>query len=131
MPEVLHFCWIFHTMFSIIMSNFKETVIDRFISAYENGMTPNPCIDCNKYLKFDELFLRARQLDYDYIVTGHYARIEFDAVTQRYLLKKALDSSKDQSYVLYTMTQEQLAHTLFPLGNMKKSEVRVLAEEQT
>ncbi len=109
---------------------FKETVIDRFISAYENGMTPNPCIDCNKYLKFDELFLRARQLDYDYVVTGHYAQIEFDEASQRYLLKKALDISKDQSYVLYTMTQEQLAHALFPLGNMKKSEVRILAEEQ-
>lgn len=109
-------------------SRFKEDVIDRFVFAYENGRTPNPCIDCNKYLKFDKLFQRAQELDYDFIVTGHYAQIEYDNQTGRYLLKKAVDLSKDQSYVLYSMTQEQLAHTLFPLGGMKKSEVRAVAE---
>lgn len=107
---------------------FKEEVIDRFIAAYENGMTPNPCIDCNRYLKFGRLFLRAKELDYDYVVTGHYARVEFDSSSGRYLLKKAPDLHKDQSYVLYAMTQEQLAHALFPLGGLQKPEVRAIAE---
>lgn len=110
-------------------ARFKEDVIDRFIAAYENGMTPNPCIDCNRYLKFDKLHHRACELGYDYVVTGHYARIEYDSVKKRYLLKKAVDETKDQSYVLYSMTQEQLAHTLFPLGKMHKTEVRKIAEE--
>lgn len=98
--------------------------------AYENGMTPNPCIACNRYLKFDELYRRARELGYDYVVTGHYAHIEKDVSSGRYLLKKALDSDKDQSYVLYALTQEQLAHTQFPLGGMTKHEVRRIAESQ-
>lgn len=109
---------------------FKEDVIHRFVSAYENGMTPNPCIDCNRYLKFDKMYLRAKELGYDYVVTGHYARIEKDSEYGRYLLKKAADLAKDQSYVLYTLTQEQLAHTQFPLGAMAKPEVRKTAEEQ-
>ena len=107
---------------------FEEDVIERFIVAYENGVTPNPCIDCIRYLKFDKLYRRAKELGYDYVATGHYARIEQDAASGRYLLKKALDIDKDQSYVLYTMTQDQLAHTLFPLGNKKKAEVRKIAE---
>lgn len=107
---------------------FREDVIDRFVRAYETGATPNPCIDCNRYLKFEKLFLRARELSYDYVVTGHYARIEHDEASGRYLLKKAVDETKDQSYVLYSMTQQQLAHTLFPLGGMKKTEVREIAE---
>lgn len=107
---------------------FKEDVIERFIAAYENGITPNPCIDCNRYLKFDKLYHRAKELGYDYVVTGHYARIEMDEASGRYLLKKALDSDKDQSYVLYALTQEQLAHTQFPLGSMTKPEVRSIAE---
>lgn len=108
---------------------FREDVIDRFVSAYENGMTPNPCIDCNRYLKFEKLFVRAKELGCDYVVTGHYARIVYDSATGRYLLKKAADPAKDQSYVLYSMTQEQLAHTLFPLGEMEKSQVRRIARE--
>ncbi|MGN0136461.1 tRNA 2-thiouridine(34) synthase MnmA [Anaerotignum sp.] len=107
---------------------FRECVIDPFIQAYETGKTPNPCIDCNRYLKFEKLFQRMKELDYDYVVTGHYARIEYDKDSGRYLLKKALDGAKDQSYVLYMMTQEQLQHTLFPLGNMTKPEVRRIAE---
>ncbi|MGM9645781.1 MAG: tRNA 2-thiouridine(34) synthase MnmA [Eubacteriales bacterium] len=107
--------------------DFKEKVIDRFINSYENGMTPNPCIDCNRYMKFDKLYERAKVLGCDYIVTGHYARIEKNG--DKYLLKKALDESKDQSYVLYNLTQEQLAHTLFPLGEMKKTETRKIADE--
>ena len=109
---------------------FHEDVIARFISAYENGRTPNPCIDCNRYLKFDKLYHRAKELDRDFVVTGHYARIEQDTETGRYLLKKAVDPAKDQSYVLYSLTQEQLAHTLFPLGSMTKPDVRKIAEEQ-
>ncbi|MCM1273364.1 MAG: tRNA 2-thiouridine(34) synthase MnmA [Clostridium sp.] len=108
---------------------FKECVIDRFVSSYENGMTPNPCINCNRHLKFDELFRACRELGYDYIATGHYAQISRNEITGRYELKKAADVSKDQSYVLYSLTQEQLSHTLFPLGSMTKSEVRTLAEE--
>ncbi|MCM1102650.1 MAG: tRNA 2-thiouridine(34) synthase MnmA [Clostridium sp.] len=109
---------------------FREDVIDRFVSAYENGMTPNPCIDCNRYLKFDKLYRRAEELGYENVVTGHYARIERDASTGRYLLRKALDPNKDQSYVLYSLTQEQLAHTLFPLGDKKKEDVRAIAQAQ-
>ncbi len=109
---------------------FKETVIDRFVAAYERGATPNPCIDCNRFLKFGRLFRRAKELEYDRIATGHYARIEKDGGSGRYLLKKALDADKDQSYVLYAMTQEQLEHTVFPLGGMKKSEVRAIAAEK-
>lgn len=109
---------------------FNEEVIQRFIKAYENGMTPNPCIDCNKHLKFDKLFLRAKELGYYYVVTGHYARIEKDEVTGRYILRKSLNKEKDQSYVLYSMTQEQLKHTLFPLGEMEKTRVREIAQEQ-
>ena len=108
--------------------DFKGQVIDRFIAAYERGATPNPCIDCNRYLKFERLYERARILGCDAIVTGHYARIEQE--NGRWLLKKSLDESKDQSYVLYSLTQEQLAHTRLPLGVMHKSETRRIAEEQ-
>ncbi|MFB0920416.1 MAG: tRNA 2-thiouridine(34) synthase MnmA, partial [Oscillospiraceae bacterium] len=109
---------------------FREQVIDRFASAYARGDTPNPCIDCNRYIKFNELLDRALVLDMDYISTGHYARVEYDNNTGRYLLKKATDSTKDQSYVLFGLTQEQLKRTLLPLGSLNKSEVRRLAEEQ-
>lgn len=106
---------------------FREKVIEKFVRSYESGETPNPCIDCNRYMKFDKLYERVRILGCEYIVTGHYARIEYDG--ERYVLKKALDETKDQSYVLYSLTQEQLAHTLFPLGNMRKIEVREIAEK--
>jgi tRNA-specific 2-thiouridylase len=104
-------------------------VIRRFIDTYVEGGTPNPCIDCNRYIKFDALQQRMRELDFDYVVTGHYANIDFDPQSGRFLLKKGLDSTKDQSYVLYHLTQEQLAHTLFPLGNLPKTQVRELAEQ--
>lgn len=108
---------------------FKEDVMDRFVDAYEHGATPNPCIDCNRYLKFDKMFQRMRELEYDYIVTGHYARVEYDEEKNRYLLKKAVDDTKDQSYVLYMLTQEQLAHISLPLGGLHKTEVREIAEK--
>lgn len=109
---------------------FRECVIDKFIRTYESGATPNPCIDCNRYLKFDKLFHRAKELAYDFVVTGHYARVAYDAASGRYILKKAQDASKDQSYVLYTMSQEQLSHTKFPLGELEKCQVRAIAQEQ-
>ena len=112
---------------------FKKDVIDNFNDQYLKGLTPNPCIDCNRYLKFDAFFERAKMLECDYIATGHYARIAFDDKSGRYLLKKAISgeggNEKDQSYVLYNLTQEQLKHTIFPLGEMRKSEVRQAAEE--
>lgn len=110
-------------------AEFRTQVMDRFARAYEAGCTPNPCIDCNRYLKFDRLYRRARELGIGYVVTGHYARIQ-RGENGRYLLKKGLDPGKDQSYVLYAMTQEQLAHTQFPLGELHKQEVRRIAQEQ-
>ncbi len=109
-----------------LKEDFKEKVIDNFIYCYEHGMTPNPCIECNRYLKFDKLFTKAKELSCDYVVTGHYARIE--ETPDGFVLKKAVDDSKDQSYVLYSLTQEQLKHTLFPLGGLTKVEARELAE---
>ncbi|MCL2064271.1 MAG: tRNA 2-thiouridine(34) synthase MnmA [Candidatus Cloacimonetes bacterium] len=110
--------------------DFKTEVIDRFMKAYLEGATPNPCIDCNHYVKFPKFLSRAVQFDIDYVVTGHYAKIEYDKQTNRFLLKKAKDESKDQSYFLYTLTQEQLSKTIFPLGNLYKSEVREIARKQ-
>ncbi|WMJ24441.1 tRNA 2-thiouridine(34) synthase MnmA [Paludicola sp. MB14-C6] len=106
---------------------FEEQVINRFTQSYLNGETPNPCIDCNRYIKFDALMKRAEQLNQDYVATGHYARREYDKESGRYLLKKAKDSSKDQTYVLYSLTQEQLSKILFPLGDLEKSQVREIA----
>ncbi len=108
---------------------FRRQVISNFVSQYESGRTPNPCIDCNRCLKFDKLYERARVLGCEYIVTGHYARIE--QRSGEFFLKKALDEQKDQSYVLYFLSQEQLAHTMFPLGEMVKQEVRALAKENS
>lgn len=109
--------------------DFAGQVIDRFVAAYEEGATPNPCIDCNRYMKFAKLYQRAKELDCDFIVTGHYARVQYDEASGRWLLKKARNAAKDQSYVLYFLTQEQLAHTQFPLGECEsKDEVRQMAE---
>ncbi len=107
---------------------FRENVMQNFADSYLCGQTPNPCIDCNRYVKFDKMLRRAIELEFDYIATGHYAINEYDENTGRYLLKRPKDRSKDQTYVLYSLTQFQLAHTLFPLGNLEKSQVRILAE---
>lgn len=110
--------------------DFAGQVIDRFVAAYESGATPNPCIDCNRYMKFEKLYQRARELGCDTIVTGHYARISYDEKRGRWLLLRAANRAKDQSYVLYFMSQEQLAHTRFPLGEYRdKEQVRELAEK--
>lgn len=107
---------------------FREQVMLPFCEAYRRARTPNPCIECNRRMKFDALFRRAGELGCEKIVTGHYARIA--RAGERYILQKALDETKDQSYVLYAMTQRELAHTLFPLGAMRKSETRAIAETQ-
>ncbi len=106
---------------------FSEQVISRFINAYENLETPNPCIFCNRFIKFGKLIDYGIDKGYSHIATGHYAQIENE--NGRYLLKKGKDRSKDQSYVLYTLTQYQLSHTLFPLGGLTKTEAREIAEE--
>lgn len=108
--------------------DFREKVIDKFVASYLAGRTPNPCIDCNRYLKFSRLCRRAAELGCDVLVTGHYARIQQE--NGLWCLKKALDPEKDQSYVLYQMDQDQLAHTRFPLGELTKPEVRAIAAEQ-
>ena len=108
---------------------FYEKVIKSFIDTYIKGGTPNPCIVCNKNLKFGAMLDLAIEKGFDYIATGHYARIEKDESTGRYLLKKGLDPNKDQSYVLYCLTQHQLSHTLFPLGSITKDDVRQKADE--
>ena len=110
-------------------ADFQEQIIEKFVRVYEAGGTPNPCIDCNKYMKFRHLLDWAQAHGLDYVVTGHYARVEQDAATGRWLLKKGLDEGKDQSYVLYNLTQEQLAHVRLPLGALHKTEVRAIAEE--
>lgn len=106
---------------------FRSQVIDRFIAAYEAGRTPNPCIDCNRYLKFGKLLHRAAELDCRWVATGHYARVE--ERNGRYLLKRAADPAKDQTYFLACLTQARLAHVKFPLGELTKSEVRQLARQ--
>lgn len=111
-------------------TDFCKNVVEPFISDYENGLTPNPCIRCNRTLKFGFFADEGKKLGYDYTVTGHYARIRFDEASGRYLLYKALDSSKDQSYFLAFMTQKQLSSTLFPLGELTKEQVRQIAQEQ-
>jgi tRNA-specific 2-thiouridylase len=118
---------------------FGTDVIDYFCNAYANGETPNPCIECNRRLKFGKLLHRAKELDCEKIATGHYARIEHTNASAksdikgannssgRFLLKKAVDLRKDQSYVLYNLTRSQLEKTLFPLGSLTKPEVREIA----
>lgn len=109
---------------------FAETVIADFVRTYEQGGTPNPCIVCNFYLKFGEMAKAAKQLGCDTIVTGHYARVDRCPETGRYLLQRAADPEKDQSYFLYRLTQEQLSQIQFPLGVYHKKEIRKLAAEQ-
>lgn len=113
--------------------NFKEAfrreVMDRFAAAYQRGETPNPCIDCNRYIKFAKLMHRGEEIGFPYVATGHYARVEQDGVTGRWLLKKGLDENKDQSYMLYSLTQWELSRLLLPLGGLTKEETRRLAEE--
>ena len=107
---------------------FRTKVIQSFADEYMRGLTPNPCIECNTHLKFGKLVLRAKELGCSYVVTGHYARVSFDR--KKYHLLRGLDASKDQSYVLYTLTQEQLSMLRLPLGEFTKDEVRKIAAQQ-
>ena len=116
-----------HLVFEL-KEDFSQFVIADFINKYFIGKTPNPCIECNKHIKFGKMIELALQNGYDKIATGHYARIEKNDAG-RYILRKAVDDSKDQSYVLYGLTQEQLARVLFPLGEYTKPEIRKKAEE--
>ena len=109
---------------------FQETVMDPFVACYEEGRTPNPCIQCNKALKFGAMLDKALQLGCDCVVSGHYARIRFDEESGRYLLYKAADRAKDQTYFLACLSQHQLAHIRFPLGELTKEEVRQIAQQQ-
>ena len=107
-----------------LKDTFRSKVIDVFMNEYLRGRTPNPCLLCNRDLKFDLLWQRARELDAHYVATGHYARVEYDEEHQQYQLLRAVDQRKDQSYFLFTLSQAQLARTLFPVGHLTKDEVR-------
>src|SRR5437762_918381 len=108
---------------------FERDVVQPFVEEYLSGRTPIPCSLCNNHLKFDQLLIVAKQIGADALATGHYARIEFDETTGRWLLKRATDRSKDQTYFLFGLTQEQLSRTRFPLGSMTKPQVRELARQ--
>lgn len=109
---------------------FKEHVIDKFVSEYKTGRTPNPCIECNRYLKFGKMYELAKKLDCYYIATGHYAKIEYSQKYKSYVLAKSRNEQKDQSYVLYPIEKELLSHIIFPLDNFEsKEKVRQIAKE--
>lgn len=113
-----------------ITEEFQNTIVKDFINQYKNAKTPNPCVICNRKIKFKNLLEKAEELDCDYVATGHYATVESEKKSdKRALLKKAKDKNKDQSYMLYRMTQEQLKKVLFPLGNFSKEQIREMAKD--
>lgn len=118
-----------HTVFDF-QEMFTNSVMDPFVTCYESGLTPNPCIRCNKTMKFGTMLDKALELGCEYVVSGHYARILFDKDSGRYLLYKAADKAKDQTYFLACLSQHQLAHIRFPLGSLTKEEVRAIAQQQ-
>ena len=126
--SVCHRLGIPHYTFNFT-GDFDREVIEPFVKSYEQGRTPNPCIDCNRRLKFQRLYHRALELGCDYIATGHYVR-RVEEADGTVTLHKALDADKEQSYVLYNMTQEQLRRTLFPLGELTKPQVREIAQRE-
>jgi len=107
----------------------NEYIIDNFTDEYLSGRTPNPCVRCNQHLKFGTLYDYVRAMGAEYLATGHYGKIEFDSSRERFVMKKAVDERKDQSYFLYSMKKETLPHVLFPLGGLTKQEVRDLARK--
>jgi len=109
---------------------FDRKVIENFVREYSLGYTPNPCVACNKYIKFNSFVEKIKPLKADFISTGHYAKVEFDKNYNRYLLKRAKDSKKDQTYFLYNTSQEVLSKTLFPLADLEKEEVRQIAKDE-
>ncbi len=126
--EVCHHLGIPHRMIDA-QSEFSHDIISDFITQFHLGRTPNPCIKCNELIKFNLLLRYARANEFDFLATGHYARIYYDEQSSRYHLKKGIDESKDQSYFLYRLTQDQMKSILFPLGDMRKIEVRGIARE--
>ena len=128
--DAAYVCWQLGIPFESLCCTreFENTVIKNFIREYEVGRTPNPCIVCNRRMKFELLLELARERGFDFLATGHYARITQDRDSNRWQLRKARDESKDQSYVLYMLTQEQLAFLRFPLGDLSKAEARTVAE---
>ena len=112
-----------------LQEEFKGKVIENFVKEYEAGHTPNPCVFCNKNIKFGDLFDKADELGCDYIATGHYALIEYNDEMDRYDLKKASNSDKDQTYVMYNLSQEKLSRILFPIGKYNKDQIRGIAEK--
>jgi tRNA-specific 2-thiouridylase len=117
--------YVFH-----LEEEFEKEVVRYFCEEYAKGKTPNPCILCNEKIKFGSFLKKALELEADFVATGHYARLDFDERTGRHLLKKGVDSKKDQSYVLFSLTQDQFGHTLFPLGELRKEDVRKMALQQ-
>jgi tRNA-specific 2-thiouridylase len=113
-----------------LSKEFDRQVMADFVTCYQQGLTPNPCIQCNRNLKFGAFLEQAQKIGCHYIVTGHYAQIE-QLESGRFCLKKAADEGKDQTYFLYTMTQEQLSHTKFPLGKLTKAQAREIAQAQS
>jgi tRNA-specific 2-thiouridylase len=113
-----------------LKEEFEKEVVKYFCEEYAKGKTPNPCIFCNEKIKFGSFLRKALELEADFVATGHYARLDFDEGTGRYLLKKGVDPRKDQSYVLFSLAQDQFRHTLFPLGGLRKEEVRKMALQQ-
>lgn len=109
--------------------DFKRHVLDHFVSEYNSGRTPNPCVDCNKHIKFGKLFEAAKELGCDYLATGHYVRVEYNDTQNRWLLRRADDAAKDQSYMLFTLKQEQLSHMIMPLAEYSKPEIRQMAHD--
>lgn len=111
------------------MDVFKKYIVEDFVGKYLSGKTPSPCVLCNQFMKFNFLLRRSLELGADYLATGHYARVETDEVTGKFYLSKAVDTYKDQSYFLFTLTQNELSRIMFPLGSMTKDEVREIAKD--
>ncbi len=112
-----------------LSEDFKKHVITNFVEAYKNALTPNPCIVCNKHIKFGSFIKKADELGFDYVATGHYAKVEYNVDTKRYVVKKADDETKDQSYMLWTLSQQQLSRVILPLGGLSKEDARESARK--
>src|SRR3989440_1268199 len=113
-----------------VEQEFKHSVVDMFYEEYMAGRTPNPCLTCNRHIRFTVMLQRALALDADYLATGHYVRVDDDLVTGKRRLRRGIDPDKDQSYVLHVLNQQQLAHACFPLGEYTKTQVRAMAAER-
>ncbi len=108
---------------------FKKNIVDEYVKCYVNALTPNPCIRCNRLIKFKELFDQKKKIKVDYVATGHYARISYDKKNKSYVLRKAKDKNKDQSYFLYTLKSRELSKVIFPLGELTKKQVKLIASK--